>query len=179
MTKISATINSSRLRPVERRRFLYSGAELFAGSPRRKSCYAGPGTMEGISMRFLILGAALGVALAACAATASASENAITPGQTLSKMGECMTVEGQVSLRPSTNRFGANLSFQSGNGFTGYIPEMASLGDLSRYDGQTVDLTGVIEPGQDGSAALIRVTSPEQLMLADETPDRLLTCDRF
>jgi hypothetical protein len=132
-------------------------------------------------MRFLILGAALGVALAACAATASyaASENAITPDQTLSKMGECMTVEGQVSLRPSTNRFGANLSFQSGNGFTGYIPELASLGDLSRYDGQTVDLTGVIEPGQDGGLALIQVTSPEQLMLADETPDHLLTCDRF
>jgi hypothetical protein len=128
-------------------------------------------------MRFLILG----VALAACAATASyaASEDAISPDQTSSKMGECMTVEGHVSLRPSANRFGANLSFQSANGFTGYVPEPASLGDLSRYDGQTVDLTGVIEPGQDGSAALIRVTSPEQLMLADETPDRLLTCDRF
>lgn len=132
-------------------------------------------------MRFLILGAALGVALAACAATASyaASENAITPDQTASKMGECMTVEGQVSLHPSTNRFGSNLSFESSNGFTGYVPEPASIGDLSRYDGQAVDLTGVIEPGQDGAVALIRVTSPEQLMLADETPDRLLTCDRF
>jgi hypothetical protein len=128
-------------------------------------------------MRFFILGAAL----AACVATASyaASEDAITPDQTMSKIGACMTVEGQVSLHPSTNRFGANLSFESSNGFTGYIPELASLGDLSRYDGQTVDLTGVIEPGQDGSAALIRVTSPEQLMLADETPDHLVTCDRF
>lgn len=128
-------------------------------------------------MRFLILGAAL----VACAATASyaASQDTITPDQTLSRMGECMTVEGQIAVHPSTNRFGANLSFESSNAFTGYIPELASLGDLSRYDGQTVDLTGVIEPGQDGSLALIRVTSPEQLMLADETPDRLVTCDRF
>ena len=128
-------------------------------------------------MRFLTLGAAL----ATCAATASyaASEDAITPEQTLSKMGACMTVEGQVSLRPSTSRFGTYLSFQSSNGFAGYIPEVASMGDLSRYDGQTVDLTGVIEPGQEGNLALIQVTSPEQLMLADETPDRLLTCDHF
>src|ERR1700761_8935 len=131
-------------------------------------------------MRFLILGTALAASLAICATTASyaESENAISPDQTFSKMGECMTVEGQVALHPSTNRFGANLSFE-GTNFTGYIPEPASLGDLSRYDGQTVDLTGVIEPGQDGSQALIRVTSPEQLIMADETPDRLLTCDRF
>ena len=108
-------------------------------------------------MRFLILGAAIGVALAACAATASYAE----------------------SENASTNRFGSNLSFESSNGFIGYVPEPASIGDLSRYDGQTVDLTGVIEPGQDGSVALIRVTSPEQLMLADETPDHLLACNRF
>jgi hypothetical protein len=122
------------------------------------------------------------VALAgATAVTSSAwasSQDAITADQTTSRMGECMTVEGQVNVRPAIGRFGADLSFQSNSGFVGYVPAVASLGDLSRYDGQTVDLTGVIEPGQ-YTLTQIQVTSPEQLIMADETPDRLVTCDHF
>lgn len=127
-------------------------------------------------MRLLFVGAAL----AACIASASyaASENAISPDQTMSKMGECMTVEGQVSLGPSKGRFGADLSFAGNSRFIGYVPMTDSLGDLARYDGRTVDLTGVIEPGR-YSPAEIQITSPEQLMMADETPDHLLTCDHF
>jgi hypothetical protein len=127
-----------------------------------------------LSVASIILGA-----LAAGAVTASAwaaAENAITPGQTIGRMGECMTVEGQVTLHPSMGRFGDELRFENGNGFVGYVPQSAALGDLARFDGQTVDLTGVIEPGQHGLTQ-IQVTSPEQIMMADETPDRLITCD--
>lgn len=128
-------------------------------------------------MRFLIIPVTLAAMAAASSARAS-SDNAITADQTTSKIGQCMTVEGQVTLRPSQDRFGADLSFESSNGFVGYVPQVASLGDLARFDGQTVDLTGVIEPGHNGLTQ-IQVTSAEQIMMADETPDRLLTCDHF
>ena len=131
-------------------------------------------------MRTLIIPLFICGALAGAAASSASasSDNAITADQTTSKMGECMTVEGQVSLRPSAGRFGNDLSFESSNGFVGYVPQPASLGDLTRFNGQTVDLTGVIEPGQAGLTQ-IQVTSPEQIMMADETPDRLITCDHF
>jgi hypothetical protein len=132
-------------------------------------------------MRFLIIPllipAALVLAAGASPAGASA-DNVISPDQTSNMIGECMTVEGQVALRPAQGRLGEDLSFDSGDGFVGYIPAVNALGDLSRFDGQTVDITGVIEPGMPGLTQ-IQVTSPEQIMLSDETPDRLLTCDRF
>jgi hypothetical protein len=135
--------------------------------------------MEVIRMRFPIIPLLISGAFAAAASSAWAtSERAITAEQTTNKIGECMTVEGQVSLRPSMGRFGSDLSFENSNGFVGYVPQPAALGDLARFDGQTVDLTGVIEPGQYGLTQ-IQVTSPEQIMMADETPDRLVTCDHF
>ena len=89
-----------------------------------------------------------------------------------------MTVEGQVSLHSRNGQFGSDLVFGGDSRFVAYVPAGSALTDLGRYDGQTVDITGMIESNPNGVAE-ISISSPDQVMMSDETPDRLVTCDKF
>ncbi len=99
----------------------------------------------------------------------------ITPTQARSNVGLCMTVEGHATLSPANGRLGMMLTLDDGAGkLTGYIPTPASFRDLSSLDGQTVDITGVIQ--MDYGLPEIEMNQPDLVWAAGNTPSTLVTC---
>jgi hypothetical protein len=96
--------------------------------------------------------------------------NAISPTQALGYQGSNIKVEGPASVRPATgSREGVEIALRSGDNSAvviGYIPKgnVGSFPNLNALDGRIVDVSGVLE--MDGGQAEIRVTSPEQLAIA-------------
>ena len=100
---------------------------------------------------------------------------AISPTQALSNVGLCMTVEGHATLSPAAGRLGMQLTLDDGvNHLTGYIPTPDSFPELSSLDGQTVDVTGVIQ--MDYGMPEIEMNQPDLVWAAGNTPDALVTC---
>ena len=101
--------------------------------------------------------------------------DAITPTQALSNVGLCMTVEGRATLGPAAGRLGMQLTLDDGTQrLTGYIPTPDSFPDLNSLDGQTVDLTGVIQ--MDYGLPEIEMNQPYLVWAAGGRPDKLVTC---
>ena len=99
----------------------------------------------------------------------------ITPTQAIANVGLCMTVEGHATLTPAVGRLGMQLTLDDGIGrLTGYIPTPASFPDLNSLDGQTVDLTGVIQ--MDWGLPEIEMNQPNLVWAAGGHPDTLVTC---
>ena len=124
-------------------------------------------------MRFFI--AALCVATSVAPAYAGHGDT-ITPTQALANVGLCMTVEGRASLGPAEGgRDGMQLTIDDGNSkLIGYISAPASLPDLNSLDGQTVNLTGVIQ--MDYGRPEIELNSADYVWVAGNAPDTLVTC---
>jgi hypothetical protein len=130
-------------------------------------------------MRFVI--AALTLATSALATSGlpayAGYGDTITPTQALSNVGLCMTVEGRATLTPANGgRDGMQLTLDDGNGgrLVGYVSAPASLPDLNSLDGQTVDLTGVIQV--DYGLPEIELNSPDYVWTAGNAPSTLVTC---
>jgi len=123
-------------------------------------------------MRILIAAACLANSiLPACADYT----DAITPTQALSNVGLCMTVEGRATLGPAAGRLGMQLTLDDGTQrLIGYIPTPDSFPDLNSLDGQTVDLTGVIQ--MDYGLPEIEMNQPNLVWAAGGRPDMLVTC---
>ena len=99
----------------------------------------------------------------------------ITPTQALHNVGLCMTVEGRATLSPASGRLGMQLTLDDGSQqLTGYIPTPDSFPDLNSLDGQTVDLTGVIQ--MDYGKPEIEMNQPYLVWAAGGRPDFLVTC---
>jgi len=100
----------------------------------------------------------------------------ITPTQALHNVGLCMTVEGRATLSPAAGgRLGMQLTLDDGTQqLTGYIPTPDSFPDLNSLDGQTVDLTGVIQI--DYGKPEIEMNQPYLVWAAGGRPDMLVTC---
>jgi hypothetical protein len=124
-------------------------------------------------MRFFI--AALCMATSVLPAYAGYGDT-ITPSQALSNVGLCMTVEGRASLSPASGRLGTNLILEDQNGgkLVGYVDAPASLPELNSLDGQTVNLTGVIQ--MDYGMPEIELNSPDYVWAAGNAPSSLVTC---
>jgi hypothetical protein len=60
------------------------------------------------------------------------------------------------------------------NKVNGYIDSPASLPDINSLEGQTVDLTGVIQVGY--GVPEIELNSPEYVWTAGNAPSTLVTC---
>ena len=89
-----------------------------------------------------------------------------------------MTVEGHASLAPDSIRPGMDITMgdtDQGNPFMIYVPNTGRLPDLNSLDGQTIDITGVIQI--DRGKAEILLANPELIMVAGSEPGHLLTCD--
>ena len=115
-------------------------------------------------------------ALAALPAYAGYGDT-ITPTQALSNVGLCMTVEGHATLSPAAGgRNGMQLTLDDGNGgrLVGYVSAPASLPDLGSLDGQTVDVTGVIQ--MDYGLPEIELNSQDYVWTAGNAPSSLVTC---
>ena len=100
----------------------------------------------------------------------------ITPTQALSNIGLCMTVEGRATVMPSTDgRLGMQLVVDDGtNRLIGHVDGPSSLPDLQSLDGQTVNLTGVIQ--MDYGRPEIELNSPDYVWVAGNAPETLVTC---
>jgi hypothetical protein len=128
-------------------------------------------------MRKLITAACVAGACIAVSFPANASylDGPITPTQALANVGLCMTVEGHATLSPAAGRLGMMLTLDDGNSqLTGYIATPDSFPELNSLDGQTVDLTGVIQV--DYGKPEIELNSPEYVWAAGGKPDGLVTC---
>jgi hypothetical protein len=100
----------------------------------------------------------------------------ISPTQALSNIGLCMTVEGHATLSPAAGRLGVQLTLDDGNTrLIGYIATPASFPDLNSLDGQTVDLTGVVQV--DYGKPEIEMNSADYVWAAGGKPDTLVTCE--
>jgi hypothetical protein len=99
----------------------------------------------------------------------------ITPTQALSNIGLCMTVEGRATVMPAVGRLGMQLVLDDGNSkLVGYVDGPSSIPDLQSLDGQTVNLTGVIQ--MDYGLPEIELNSPDYVWVAGNAPDTLVTC---
>jgi len=99
----------------------------------------------------------------------------ISPTQALANIGGCVTVEGHATLTSATGRLGMQLTLDDGNTqLVGFIATPASFTELSSLDGQTVDLTGVIQV--DYGKPEIELNSPDYVWAAGAKPDGLITC---
>lgn len=101
----------------------------------------------------------------------------ITPTQALSNVNFCMTVEGHATIEPAWGgRQGMQMTVDDGNvKLIGYIPGPAAFPDLMSLDGQTVQLTGVVQ--MDYGRPEIWMNSPDYVWLAGNAPtDRLIHC---
>jgi hypothetical protein len=128
-------------------------------------------------MRILIAAVCMaGSILPALVLPASADyTDPITPTQALHNVGLCMTVEGRATLSPASGRLGMQLTLDDGSQqLTGYIPTPDSFPDLNSLDGQTVDLTGVIQ--MDYGKPEIEMNQPYLVWAAGGRPDMLVTC---
>jgi hypothetical protein len=121
------------------------------------------------------------IIVAACLAGAilpayAGNTDTISPTQALSNVGLCMTVEGHATLSPAAGRLGMQLTLDDGtNQLVGYIPTPDSFPDLSSLDGQTVDLSGVIQV--DYGKPEIEMNLPDHVWAAGGRPDGLVTCE--
>lgn len=99
----------------------------------------------------------------------------ITPTQALSNIGMCMTVEGRATVMPADGRQGMQLVVDDGtNKLIGYMDGYSSVPNLQSLDGQTVNLTGVIQ--MDYGRPEIELNSPDYVWVAGSAPDTLVTC---
>jgi uncharacterized protein YdeI (BOF family) len=113
-------------------------------------------------------------AVAVCAATAgpafAMAADAISPTQALGDQGNNVKVEALASVRPATgSRDGVEIALRSGDNSAvviGYIPKgnVDRFPDLNALNGRIIDISGVLE--MDSGQAEIRVTSPDQLAIA-------------
>jgi DNA/RNA endonuclease YhcR with UshA esterase domain len=122
---------------------------------------------------------AIAAALAFVAGPVTASSNPpIAPSQAIKNVGACMTVEGQASISPDSNRFGVDIALgdqdESGQ-FMVYVPSVNSFPDLDSLGGQTVDVTGVVLI--DRGKAEIMLANPDLISVAGADPGKLVTCD--
>ena len=100
---------------------------------------------------------------------------AISPTQALANVGLCMTVEGHATLSQPDGRQGMQLTLDDGtNRLVGYIPTPGSFPELSSLDGQTVDVTGVIQV--DYGRPEIEMNQPDLVWAAGSAPSGLISC---
>jgi hypothetical protein len=127
-------------------------------------------------MKAFVIAASLLVLAAPVAAASNLPP--ITPFQAISNVGACMTVEGHASVAPDSIRPGMDIAMgdpDQGNPFMIYVPNTGRLPDLNSLDGQTIDITGVIQ--MDRGKAEILLANPELVMVVGSEPGHLLTCD--
>ena len=119
----------------------------------------------------------IAAALAVLAAPVSASSNPpIAPSQAAANVGACMTVEGRAAIAPDSYRPGMDIALgDQDQSFLIYVPNTGRFPDLNSLDGQSVDITGVIQ--MDRGRPEILLANPELLTAAGSDPGHLLTCD--
>ena len=102
----------------------------------------------------------------------------LAPRDALAHEGECFTVEGRAHIFPDPLRFGTDVELGRPNEFLGYVlpGDEHEYPNLRAYEGQMVDITGVIQFYMAGPE--VKMTEPHQLMKAPPTgqPRKPIQC---